>query len=119
MTTWVAIFIGGGFGSMARFAIGLGCTQFWNGNYPVATLISNVVSCVILAGVINAFDPTLSDNRIVRNALMIGFCGGFSTFSTFSYETVQLIKSGNHLVAAGNTIISVGVCLILLYKLTK
>ena len=117
--TWLAVFIGGGLGSVARFGIGNLCLKFWEGNFPMATLISNVLSCVILAAVFSMTTSVDLNGRLVRTAMLVGFCGGFSTFSTFSYETVVLIKSGNHLVAAGNMILSVGVCLILIYKLTK
>lgn len=119
MMTWLAVFVGGGLGSVARFGVGTICLKFWEGNFPMATLVSNVLSCVILAVVLSVFTGAELNDRLVRTAILVGFCGGFSTFSTFSYETVLLIKSGNHLVAAGNMILSVGVCLILIYKLTK
>lgn len=116
---WLAVFVGGGLGSVARFGVGKVCLEFYSGSFPIGTFISNILSCVILAIIVSLSGDSGFDNRLVRSAVLVGFCGGFSTFSTFSYETIQLIKSGNHLVAAGNMIVSVGVCLILLYKLTK
>lgn len=116
---FLLVFLGGGLGSLVRYGMGLTIAKFYQTNLPFATFFSNVISCLILVGVVHLVSTTNLDDRYVRPAILIGFCGGFSTFSTFSFETIQLIKNGNHLVAVGNVIISVGVCLILIHKLTK
>ncbi len=117
---WLLVFVGGGLGSVARYGVSQLLQRFYSGSLPAATFLSNVLSCIVLGLVVmylNGLGET--ENRMIRLAVLIGFCGGFSTFSTFSFETIQLIKNGNHLVAAGNVIISVTICLILLFKLTK
>lgn len=113
------VFIGGGVGSVFRYGVGQVFTKFYNGNLPLSTLTSNVLSCIILALVMSNSAQLSGNSKWINLALVVGFCGGFSTFSTFSFETVQLIKNGNHLVAVGNIMLSVFVCLILLFKLTK
>lgn len=114
------VFFGGGLGSVLRYLVSLVISKYYQGVFPLATFLSNVFSCLLLVLVVESIRRTgMVEASIVRYLLLIGFCGGFSTFSTFSFETVLLIKNGNPWVAVGNIVISVSVCLILIYKLTK
>ncbi len=117
--TYLLVFIGGGFGCLSRYAISLMTMKYHNGIFPLGTFISNVLSCLVLILVVEAMTRYGGGHRLLQAGVLVGFCGGFSTFSTFSFETVQLMKNGSHLAAAGNVALSVGVCLILIYKLTK
>ncbi len=104
------VFLGGGLGSVVRFGISLLIRNFgWT--FPLATLISNVTASFII-GVLTALTlkGILSDEQKMLWAT--GFCGGFSTFSTFSNETVHLFQSGNALTAALNMALSVFLCLL-------
>lgn len=117
--SYLLVFIGGGLGCVARYGVATLVARYHVGSYPIATLISNVLSCVILVGILAFMVSQDSTAKWVRPLLIIGFCGGFSTFSTFSFETVQLMKNGNHLVAVVNVIMSLVVCFAIAYRVAK
>ena len=103
---WLYIFIGGGIGSLLRYAISLISFRVLTVTFPIATLISNSLACLILGVIVYAFSGKTIQYEWVQPLLVIGLCGGFSTFSTFSNETVQLFTSGNALMAILNILIS-------------
>lgn len=94
--SYVWVFIGGGLGSLCRF----GLSQWLNRpfSYPWGTFLANGLSCILL-GILVAL---VSKNALpieYRLLLITGFCGGFSTFSTFSNELVQFIRHGEWTMA--------------------
>jgi fluoride exporter len=103
--------IGGFFGSMARYGLA-GVVQRWSGSdFPAGTLAVNVLGSFIL-GIVLALSlerELLSPNG--RLLLGAGFCGGFTTMSTFSYETLALLREGGVLAAVGNIAASLLSCL--------
>lgn len=114
MNLWLAVFLGGGVGSVLRFAI----SQFFQrvevkGAFPWATLSANILATALLAWLILRFEVHLPGKEQWRALLAIGFCGGFSTLSTFSYENFQLLRDGLYLYAAFNIVISVGAGILL------
>ncbi|MCB0519708.1 MAG: fluoride efflux transporter CrcB [Lewinellaceae bacterium] len=113
MHNYILVFIGGGLGSICRFGIGhlLAGYRF---QYPWATFAANVVSCFIL-GILFALSTKGRISGQMAVMLMAGFCGGFSTFSTFTNETFQLLLAGEFFKAASNVALSLGVCLVSLY----
>jgi len=102
----LAVFLGGGFGSLARFGIGKWAMSTFAHEIPVGTLIANILSCVILGIVVKLSQQEVFSGFWIT-FLVVGFCGGFSTFSTFSYETFELIRSGNYFFAAANLLVSI------------
>ncbi len=119
MNNLFLVFLGGGLGSIARYGISELVRQQFKSVFPLATLLSNIISCIVLALAVGFFTEKVGNNPTLRVLIVVGFCGGFSTFSTFSFETVELFRTGNALVAIANILISVAVCVSLIYFLTK
>ncbi|MDQ3048481.1 MAG: fluoride efflux transporter CrcB [Bacteroidota bacterium] len=119
MNNLLLIFLGGGLGSVVRYGISTVVRNNFKTAFPLATLCSNVLSCLILALAVVLLSGKLNVNPSLRFFLIIGFCGGFSTFSAFSYETIELMRSGNVTFAILNVFISIAVCFSLIYFITK
>lgn len=115
---YLLVFIGGGLGSVLRFMIAIffGKTTL---SLPAATLSSNVLSCLIFGGIIYLYQEKnlIPDNY--RYLVLIGICGGLSTFSTFSYETFELIKQGLTAWAILNIVVSTVLCTSLFFMFSK
>jgi CrcB protein len=104
------VFIGGGLGSISRYGIArwLGPQHF---TFPWATLLANLLACTLL-GLLVALNAKGLLKTHLPYLLMTGFCGGFSTFSTFAYESFLLFQNGQTGMAFGNIIGSfvLGLC---------
>lgn len=100
MTHFFLVFLGGGLGSLCRFSIGLLLNRY-DLNFPLGTLIANAISCFLLGMLLSW---SLKGELATPYRLMwaTGFCGGFSTFSTFSAESLQLFQQGNAALALLN-----------------
>ena len=89
----IAVFIGGGLGSVLRFLVNKIQIVSEN-NFPYSTFISNFLGCFILGLVLGYFIKNENPNSILFVFLTVGLCGGFTTFSSFSNESLQLIQNG-------------------------
>jgi CrcB protein len=90
----IAVLIGGAIGSLARLLVGAAIQQKVGLAFPVGTLVINVTGSVLLGFIMRFALDTTAVTPVVRALLTTGFCGGYTTFSTFSFETVDLVREG-------------------------
>ena len=105
MKSLLFVFIGGGFGSVLRFLIGKWLNNSENG-IPYGTFVANILGSLFIGFILGyaAKSDALSQNHTLL--LATGFCGGFTTFSTFAYENHIFLKSGDFISFAFYTIAS-------------
>jgi len=110
---FLMVFLGGGLGCVLRFVIAKAMIQY-ESQFPWATLTANAISCIVLGLILGVqLKHGISDNS--KLFLLVGFCGGFSTFSTFSNETLQLFQSGSYLAGIANILGSIILCIVCIF----
>tara|TARA_R110002073_G_scaffold275332_1_gene438864 strand:- start:30906 stop:31325 length:420 start_codon:yes stop_codon:yes gene_type:complete len=117
----VLVFIGGGVGSVLRYSMGLLVgrltpadtdTPHWLAMYPASTLLVNLIGCGLIGFAWGMLGDPEEGNEALRVALVVGLLGGFTTFSSFGWETLELMNNGKLGAAAVYVLVSVGVGLI-------
>lgn len=89
---WFLVFVGSGLGGCLRLFTAEIIRKFYPTTFPLGTLAANILACILLGLVIGLADSKFLDDK-TKLFLTVGLCGGFSTFSTFSYETVYLFSN--------------------------
>jgi len=114
---YLAVAIGGALGTVARYFLSGVIAHRFGETFPWGTLVINVTGSFVIG-----FFATLTgpDGRVMasgttRQFVMVGFCGGYTTFSSFSLQTLNLMRDGEWLSAAGNTLGSVALCLLFVW----
>ena len=104
----VYVFLGGGIGCVLRHVFNTWFTRMQYFAFPWSTFTANIVSCLVfsISVLILGDKGAFSSSSIIRPLLLTGFCGGLSTFSTFSFETFELIKRGEFTMAGVNILVN-------------
>jgi fluoride exporter len=117
MGAWIAVAVGGALGSVARFWLAGAMTALTGPRFPWGTLLINVLGSFVIGLVAGI---TLTPARVgmhpdIRIFLMTGVCGGFTTFSAFSLQTLDLLQTGDVVPAFGYAVGSVVLCVVATY----
>ena len=98
MFKFIAIFLGGGLGATARYLTGLGCSKLCS-SFPLETLSVNIIGSFIMGFGFLLFMEKISVPNEFKLFLTVGFCGGLTTFSTFSLDVWNMFFAGEFLKA--------------------
>ena len=93
------IALGGGLGSALRYLSNIGLEKIWANKLYYATFLVNIIGCFLIGLLIGYLQKNETDNAAIKLLLVTGFCGGFTTFSTFGLENYNLLQSQNYITS--------------------
>ena len=115
MESYLLVFVGGGLGASARYWLSGAVYRFLPTDFPYGNLVVNILGSFLIGVLMASFEERFALNPSLRVFLAIGILGGFTTFSSFSYETMALLRDAEMLRATINVAISVLGCLLATY----
>ena len=107
MLKYILVMAGGGLGSLARYAAGLAIMSRFGGRFPLGTMAINVSGSFLIGLLMVLFTERFQPHPNYRLLLVVGFLGGYTTFSSFEYETLALMRGGGVWLGLINVIGSV------------
>ena len=110
--TIASIAIGGAIGSVLRYLLQIQCMDWFGAKFPIGTMAVNAIGSLLIGFLSITLTEKLIVSTELRFAVLVGLLGGFTTFSTFTIETLSLIQQGSYISAASNIILSVTLCLL-------
>jgi CrcB protein len=110
------VFVGGGIGASGRYLLsGVAHRVGGTGSFPIGTLVVNVLGCFLIGVLMAAMEERFLANPSLRLFLTIGILGGFTTFSSFSYESLALLRDGEAFLGLANVGANLVFCLLATY----
>lgn len=106
----LAVFIGGGFGAVLRYLTGIYAARFALFSFPFATFLVNIAGSFLIGFFYVLYMDKMVISPVMKAALTVGFCGGLTTFSTFSFELFDMIMNGRFLPAFLYIVLSISLC---------
>jgi CrcB protein len=106
------IFLGGGIGALMRYGLSQIVAKLQLADLPIATFLSNLVASLIVGVVIGLLRHKTASSEATYAFMVVGICGGFSTFSSFAKENLELFEKGHYLLGIGNIMVSVSLCIL-------
>ncbi|MGA3016629.1 MAG: fluoride efflux transporter CrcB [Bryobacteraceae bacterium] len=107
MTKYLLVLIGGGAGSLVRFVAGSAIMTRFGGRFPLGTLLINVSGSFLIGLLMTLLTERLNLDARWRFLLIVGFLGGYTTFSSFEWETFASVRDGGHWAGMLNVVLSV------------
>jgi len=95
----ILVGVGGGIGSIFRYLTTVVAAKYFNAAFSIATFIANILGCLIIGLLLGFFERHQLANPDLKYLFVTGFCGGYTTFSTFAAENINLFQSENSLTA--------------------
>ena len=114
-STWLFVFAGGGIGSVMRFLIQQHLNPAKTNEFPLGTFIVNALGCLLIGLLWGWSEKATQLNNELKFFLFTGICGGFTTFSAFSQESIFLLRNGETLTLLFYIVITVITSLLLTY----
>lgn len=104
--------VAGAAGTISRYLLGGWVHQLLGARFPYGTLVVNISGCLVVGFLGTLAEERLLFSPLIRTALLIGFLGAFTTFSSFAYETWALCKNGEMIMAGVNVLAGVVTCFV-------